>query len=166
MNKQLAKFTSLILVSTMLGINNATLAQNQVDPMAEVEKDNCDKTVEVNYRSQKLTSTDGNTTIYFEGILRRVGKKGSYKDKDGEYCLPPDGRQTPVTTMIIENQGNVKRVSFPDSKDSYVVSNPVSFSSDMKYFIDNYVTGYDGGDREDSYVIYDILKRQVFPASR
>lgn len=107
--KNKSKFIYSILFSTVLGITTSSIAQNnQIDLILEVEKDNCEGTTEVNYRSQKLTSPDGKTTVYFEGILRRVGKKGD-KNVEG-YCWPYDGRQTPVLTMFIEKESNFNKI--------------------------------------------------------
>ncbi|MFM7288678.1 MAG: hypothetical protein ACKO18_04785 [Bacteroidota bacterium] len=70
LNSQNLLIASFLFAITV-GIATTVIAQNnQVDPMLEVEKDNCQGTTEVNYRSQKLTSLDGETTVYYEGVLR------------------------------------------------------------------------------------------------
>ena len=125
--------------------------------MLEVEKDNCQGTTEVNYRSQKLTSLDGETTVYYEGVLRRVGKKGDQSGHDG-YCYPLKGRQTPITTLLVEKSA-LQRISFPATKRSYFVSNPASFSPNNRYLIVEYAVGYDGGNGEFRYAVIDTQEK-------
>ena len=159
---KLLNYQNLLIASFLFaltfGIATTVIAQNnQVDPMLEVEKDNCQGTTEVNYRSQKLTSLDGETTVYYEGVLRRVGKKGDQSGHDG-YCYPLKGRQTPITTLLVEKSA-LQRISFPATKRSYFVSNPASFSPNNRYLIVEYAVGYDGGDGEFRYAVIDTQEK-------
>jgi len=143
-----------ILFAITVGIATNGIAQNnQVDPILEVEKDNCQGTTEVNYRSQKLTSPDGETTVYYEGVLRRVGKKGDRSGHDG-YCYPLKGRQTPITTLIVKNI-TPKRISLQSENRLYQVLEPISCSVDNKYLILRGDVAYDGGDGGTYYEIMD-----------
>ena len=144
-----------ILFAITVGIATNGIAQNnQVDPILEVEKDNCQGTTEVNYRSQKLTSLDGETTVYYEGVLRRVGKKGDRSGHDG-YCYPLEGRQTPITTLIVKNITQ-KRISLKSENGLYRVISPISFSANNRYLVLQGNVGYDGGDGEVTYTIIDM----------
>lgn len=154
MKKQFGKLTYLIGLGIVLCWTINVLAQNnQVEPMLEVEKDNCEGTTEVNYRSQKLISPDGKTTVYLEGILRRVGKKGDRKIED--HCIA-SGRQTPEMTLIIEESGNQTRKDLGKGNGAYVVEKPLTFSFDSQYLVTHGETGWDGGDADTFYHIYEI----------
>lgn len=156
------KFIYSILFITVLGITTTSIAQNnQIDPILEIEKDNCEGTTEVNYRSQKLTSPDGKTTVYFEGILRRIGKKGD-KSLEG-YCWPYDGRKTPVLTMLIEKENNLNKIDqgSGSGQGGYVETNPISFSPDGKYLITHNIVSYDGGDSIDDYPIFNTNEYKI-----
>lgn len=153
MTNQFSKLTYSISLGIVSCLTINVLAQeHQIDPMLEVEKDNCEGTTEVNYRSQNLTSPDGQTTVYIEGILRRVGKKGD--EKHGGYCTLT-GRQTPALTLIIEQFGNKTRKALSSGNGAYRVEMPASFSLDNKYLVTRAETGWDGGYADTFYPIYD-----------
>lgn len=153
-----AKFLIFICSFTTcmnLGFSNIVFAQrDQIDPMKEVEKDNCDKTVEVHYRSQKLTSPNGTITVYSEGILRRIGSQGNMKENN--YCWLLKERQTPISNIILENNAESKSISFLPGNQYYLQINPITFSPNNQHLIFKIGIAYNGGDGEIVYVILDM----------
>lgn len=165
------KILSLILakVSLLFSFNAIAIAQINVNPILEMENGNCEKTVELFYDSQKLVSPDGNTSVYFEGILRRIGKKSDYSGKDGQYCYPLRYRQTPVRNMIVETNGKKQNISLK-AEDWYNVSIPISFSGNGKYLIVQKNIAYDGGDGDTVFSVYDLennyRKLSLYPCEK
>jgi hypothetical protein len=167
MVKKLLNLTYLIPCTIFIGVaaNNVLAQSNEIDPMLQVEKDNCQGTTEVSYRSQKLISPDEKTTLYFEGVLRRVGQKGDVGGGGGgeNYCYPLRGRQTLNTTLIIETP-TPRRIALPSGKGSYAVINPISFSVDNRYLILRVHYGFDGGDGDTTFRVINLQRKyQTLP---
>ena len=99
----------------------------------------CRGSTEVNYRSQKLMSSDRQNSVYIEATLTRSGRRGS-RLVAGQ-CLDTN-LETPVATMIVETQTGVRRInllSIPGSgsriKNYHAILHPVSWSSNNRYLI-------------------------------
>lgn len=85
---------------------------------------NCPGVTEVNYRSLKLTSPNSKTTVYFEGILKRSGKKQNLYGCRSE---------TPIN-FVIESEDKVIKKQLANT-DSYSFITPVSFSKKGRYLV-------------------------------
>jgi hypothetical protein len=136
-----------------------TLAQSdlpEVDPIREVQVGNCQGTNEVRYHSQKLRSPDGKKTVYYDGILRRIGKRGDRLDGGG--CFPLGSYQTPKTDLSIESSTGTKRIgSSPEG--GFIVMEPRSFSTDGRYLVVSVDIGHEGGDGESHVLLLDSQNR-------
>ncbi|MCS5700067.1 hypothetical protein NZK32_13570 [Cyanobium sp. FGCU-52] len=131
--------------------------------MLQVEKDNCQGTTEVSYRSQKLISPDEKITLYFEGVLRRVGQKGDVGGGGENYCYPLRGRQTLSTTLVIETPTPI-RIALISGKGSYAVINLISFSGDNRHLLLRVHYGFDGGDGDTTFGVINLQsKYQTLP---
>ena len=137
MSKIIKILQSTILLTTLFFISiaiaqEAIYSQNQEtsvvenNPIRTVENDNCQGSTEVVYHSQKLTSPDGNSSVYFDAILRRIGQRGD--EWDNGYCYPTRNRQTPFRKLVIESSAQTKSITFKPANGWDTVMNPISFS--------------------------------------
>jgi len=74
MNKTI--LSNAIFMTFFLSTVSHGYTQNEASfPIRALEGDNCNRVVELIYQSEKLASNDSSTKVYFEGFLRRIGKK-------------------------------------------------------------------------------------------
>ncbi len=137
----------ILLASILTGVLNnfKATAQSNTNFYLPIEQilnrltRNCESSVQVNYRSQKLMSSDRQNSVYIEATLTRSGRRGS-RLVAGQ-CLDTN-LETPVATMIVETQTGVRRInllSIPRSgsriKNYHAILHPVSWSSNNRYLI-------------------------------
>jgi len=132
---------------------SVVLAQQEKDLIRELEGGNCEGSTEVTYRSQQLTSPNSKTSVYFEVILRRIGKSGDYSD--GSYCYPLYSRQTPKSKMVVEEPTSLRNLELEPEDEAYVVMKPISFSPDGRYVVIREDYAWNGGDGETANRILD-----------
>jgi len=143
-----AVFSSLIL-----GLTNAVEADSTIDVIQQVESENCQGSTELTYQSPILKAPDRDLFIYYQAILRRVGRRGDRQG--GSYCSPPVGRETPVLEMFVENGTSVSRIPLEPFDHTYLIAKPISFSPDGRYIVVEYLMAYDGGDVQPHYKFLD-----------
>ena len=78
-----------------------------------------------------MQSLDGETTVYFEGTLRRLAQNNLY---NYDTC-PPLGRSTPKTTMIVETSSGQRNIGHIPDNHSQTFRKPLSFSPDDRYLV-------------------------------
>lgn len=137
--------------SLLIGCSNIFVAEQPSgtpgDPLKQIESENCQGSTQLTYHSQKLATPDKQKSVYFEVILKRIGKEGDAFDNG--YCFPFDGRQTVNREMVIINKANKsqkKKLPLPSESQAYIIMNPQSFSADGRYLVVVEKYAYDGGD--------------------
>ena len=161
MNFSLTKIAFYSIVAISLGLGNITkiLATTYQDIFEQLDRD-CHNTVEIEYNSEKLQSLDGETTVYFNGTLRRLAQDNLY----GYETCPPLGRSTPKTTMIVETSNRKINIEHIPDHHSQTFRKPLSFSPNGRYLVVEKNIAYEGGDGETDIVIYDLENNyQVVP---
>ncbi|WP_210407341.1 hypothetical protein, partial [Hydrocoleum sp. CS-953] len=133
-----------------------------------INSSNCSQTEEISYRSRKLASPDGNKSVYFNTIFRRLGSD--------EYSLRFGCArifQTPSINLVIESARqektididiNTKFAAFLDRElTSYALVNliPISFSPDGRFLAVR--ANYDFGETEHatSLLIIDLSTERL-----
>ena len=152
-------FYSIVAISLYLGNIAKILATTYQDIFEQLDRD-CHNTVEIEYNSEKLQSLDGETTVYFNGTLRRLAQDNLY----GYETCPPLGRSTPKTTMIVETSNRKINIEHIPDHHSQTFRKPLSFSPNGRYLVVEKNIAYEGGDGETDIVIYDLENNyQVVP---
>ncbi|MDV3002413.1 MAG: hypothetical protein N5P05_004068 (plasmid) [Chroococcopsis gigantea SAG 12.99] len=133
----------------------------------EVEKADCQRTVELMYRSNQLQSPSDSEVYYFEGVLRRLGKRGDHHEYgDSKHnCWPVKNRQTVYTNLVVFDPDTqrvikVKKIS-GIYKEGYSVLKPVSFSGDGRYLFLHNELGFNGGHGDFYYYLFDVDKQAI-----
>jgi hypothetical protein len=123
---------------------------------------NCRGSTEVNYRSQRLKSPDGKTSIYFSGTIRRVGQNNSRRGGFGSIKCNPYRLETPAGELAIEDgttlRKNLSAIGFEGQFNGLYLVNPITFSSDSRYLIARVDVSSNGLDAWNGYVILDSQK--------
>ncbi len=122
----------------------------------------CRGSTEVNYRSQKLRSPDGKTSIYFNGVIRRVGQNTSRRGGVGSIKCDPYQLETPAAELVIESdtslRKNISSLGFERRFNGFYIVNPVAFSPDSRYLIARVDVSSNGLDAWTGYAVLDSQK--------
>lgn len=135
-----------IIFSTAIGCiflfcSHLALAQNTKERLVatfkeivnDLEEGSCEGSNELIYHSQKLIAPSRTTSVYFKGTLRRIGQKTNSSQL--QSCFQQSDRQTPSIQMIVETDKRTNTINFKPYNDTYVVSQPLSFSLDGRYLV-------------------------------
>ena len=122
----------------------------------------CRGSTEVNYRSQRLRSPDGKTSIYFNGVIRRVGQNTSRRGGVGSIKCDPYKLETPAGELVIEGETiltkNLSSLGFERRFSGFYIVNPVAFSPDSRYLIARVDVSSNGLDAWTGYAVLDSQK--------
>jgi hypothetical protein len=122
----------------------------------------CRGVTEVNYRSQRLRSPDGTTSVYFSGVVRRIGQTSSRPGGFGAIKCTPYRLETPSGELIIEGRNRTRKslssMGFDRRFSGFYLVNPVSFSADGRYLVSRVDVSSNGLDGWTSYAILDRNK--------
>lgn len=123
---------------------------------------NCRGSTEVNYRSQRLRSPDGKTSVYFNGVIRRVGQNNSRNGGVGFIKCNPYKLESPSGELVIENDTNLNKnlssLGFERRFNGFYIINPVAFSPNSRYLIARVDVSSNGFDAWTAYAILDAQK--------
>lgn len=144
-------FFSTAIGCSFLFCSNLALAQNNKEQLVatfkeivnDLEEGSCQSSNELIYHSQKLIAPSGTTSVHFQGTLRRIGQKGHSSQL--QSCFQQSDRQTPSIQMIVETAKGKNTLNFKPYNDTYVVSQPLSFSLDGRYLV---ISEYSTVDRD------------------
>ncbi len=124
----------------------------------------CNRATEVSYRSDQLISADGETTVYFEAVLRKIVRPDStlHRADTDDYCFP-DVRETPVRDLVIEHQGEIQRIDTGAYEYGYILYSPRSFSPDGRYVAIDLQVAFTGGSPGDYVGVFDLEQGDYIP---
>ena len=122
----------------------------------------CRGSTEVNYRSQRLSSPDGKTSVHFNGVIRRVGQNNSRRGGAGFIKCDPYRLETPAGELVIEGgtslTKNISSLGFERRFNGFYIVNPVAFSPDSRYLIARIDVSSNGFDAWTGYGVLDSKK--------
>ncbi|GET36418.1 hypothetical protein [Microseira wollei] len=173
MRKGLIGVRSLLKIPAIFAILGAVsavavLAQDQlsfknfsIETLSRLNGE-CRGSTEVNYRSQRLRSPDGKTSIYFNGVIRRVGQNTSRRGGVGSIKCDPYKLETPAGELVIESETiltkNLSDLGFERRFNGFYIVNPVAFSPDSRYLIARVDVSSNGLDAWTGYAVLDSQK--------
>ncbi len=165
--RSLLKFTAIFAIFS--GISwGAASAQDElsfknfsIETLSRLNGE-CRGSTEVNYRSQRLRSPDGKTSVYFNGVIRRVGQNNSRRGGVGSIKCDPFRLETPAGQLVIETETSLRKnlssLGFERRFSGFYIVNPVAFSPDSRYLIARVDVSSNGLDAWTGYAILDSQK--------
>jgi hypothetical protein len=120
----------------------------------------CNRTTELSYRSQRLTSPDGVVQVYIEGMLRKTVNDPNRSPNSADYCYA-DKAETVSNQLIIETETETYQISGSTYDAGYIIYHPQAFSADGRYLATVGEIVYDGLSTESFTAIFDLVGRKA-----
>ncbi|MEO1352834.1 MAG: hypothetical protein AAFW84_29265 [Cyanobacteria bacterium J06635_15] len=154
------------LASPLVAQDSAQDSVSSLIQMLESLGQRCNRATEVSYQSERLSTTDGGTEVYVEGLLRKIVAPNSplRQGDSAEYCYP-DVRETVIRELVINNNGETRRITMDAYDQGYLIYSPRSFSADGRYLVADLQIAYTGGDPGAQITLFDLDNSEVVSTS-